>query len=285
MNICIYGGTGFIGRNFINLYKGKCNIYVVSRDPDCIIDGAIVIQKSDLLNLNFKFDLIFYLKCTLLPRQEEYFIANHLDDQLSDFLILKRMLVINGKFIYFSSAGAVYGNSYKSVDETSKLLPISPYGILKVSGESAAKEIFINPLIIRPTNVYGPYSTINGFQGIIPIFSDNILKSKISIIYSNLNFKKDYIYVSDLIFVVNFLIENDFSGIFNIGSSHLASPEEILNIISKVLCKSSLSKYEVFSGDDIVSIQISLNKINSILPNFVYKDVQDGIKHFLDFRC
>ena len=187
-NILIFGGSGFIGSNFINTLK----------DYDTIINYDKLTYASrifknytykNVYNKNIKFlkknickqrDVELVLK-KYKPKVIVNFAAEtHVDNSIENSQIfirtningihtilnaLKKIYVNNDikkiKFIHIST-DEVYGSILRGkANELSKYNPSSPYSASKASGDllikSFSKTYGINYKIIYPTNNYGPY--------------------------------------------------------------------------------------------------------------------------------
>ena len=87
------------------------------------------------------------------------------------------------KFIFSSTGGALYGEPEKlPADESTPALPLSPYGISKLSTENYvryhSKNHGFGHVILRYANVYGERQNPEGEAGVIGIFCENIIRWK-----------------------------------------------------------------------------------------------------------
>ncbi len=72
-----------------------------------------------------------------------------------------------GRFVFFSSGGAVYGDTAVRADETTLPAPLSPYGAHKLAAESYVALSGLSYAILRPANVYGPRQRAGTDGGVI----------------------------------------------------------------------------------------------------------------------
>ena len=107
------------------------------------------------------------------------------------------------RIIYSSSGGAGYGDTdVIPTPETHPTLPISPYGITKISMEqyvSAWNGIYgISGISLRYANIYGPRQNPQGEAGVIAIFCHRLLTGQIPMINGDGGQTRDYTYVEDV---------------------------------------------------------------------------------------
>lgn len=147
-------------------------------------------------------------------------------------------------FIFASSGGAlskeITGNE-KSKEEDKPQLE-SPYAISKFAGENYiriyAKLYNFNYVILRYANVYGPRQVKEGECGVIPIFVDNILENKPSVLmtYEDMprGCTRDYINVKDIAAANLFVSDKKLNDLFNIGSGKEIGILDIYNKVAEV---------------------------------------------------
>jgi len=107
------------------------------------------------------------------------------------------------RFIYVSSGGVVYGEpSRLPTPETEPKLPLSPYGVSKMSGEHYLyfyrKVWGLEGVSLRYSNVYGPRQDPHGEAGVVAIFSRAILGGTPITVFGDGEQTRDYVYVGDV---------------------------------------------------------------------------------------
>ena len=130
-----------------------------------------------------------------------------------------------------SSGGAVYGTpNYLPVDENHILDPISPYGISKMEAEKITlehlKDTKYKYSIIRPSNIYGAHQKE---ANVIPKFISLMKKNKTVSIYGDGNSTRDYVFIDDIVEIINIICETKTEGIFNVSSNVEVKIIEIFN--------------------------------------------------------
>lgn len=184
--ILITGDKGFVGLHMDEIPH-------VGYD---LVDGFDILDKYQLETwfANNHIDTVIHLaalagvhKSVLFP--EDYFKTN-IQGTMNVIEACKRH---NVKHLIFFSSSSVYGNARPPLNETSKLEPISPYGITKVAGELLVKNSGVPYTIIRPFSLYGDkgrkdqifYKWINQIKakGEITLFGDGTAKRGFTNVY------------------------------------------------------------------------------------------------------
>ena len=107
------------------------------------------------------------------------------------------------RFVYVSSGGVVYGEpELLPVSETAPKLPLSPYGVSKLTGEHYLRfyrEIHgLEGVSLRYSNVYGPRQDPHGEAGVVAIFGRNVLGGQPVTVFGDGEQTRDYVYVGDV---------------------------------------------------------------------------------------
>jgi UDP-glucose 4-epimerase len=153
------------------------------------------------------------------------------------------------KVIFSSSGGAVYGDRDPiPAGEDHPTLPLSPYGVSKLSGEfylTYYHLAFGVPYIaLRYANVYGPRQSSKGEAGVVAIFISQLLAGKAPVINGDGLQTRDYVFVGDVVRANLAALDNDFIGAVNIGTGI----ETDVVTICRLLREGSGSKMEAIHG-------------------------------------
>lgn len=230
--ILVTGATGFIGKHLVLKLRNEGNevIGINSTNGD-------IAEEATWLNLPSAEVVIHLAASTFVPaswENPETFLKTNLLGTISALNYCKRY---GARMVFLSSY--LYGNPDKlPISETAELRPNNPYALSKKMAEDAcefySKYHGINITILRPFNVYGPGQTGNF---LIPSIIKQII-SGISIYVKDLDPKRDYIYIDDLI---NAIIKasklQDRFNVFNIGTGKSYSVAELIELIQRILCK------------------------------------------------
>ncbi len=246
--ILITGANGFIGKHLIPqlINEGYKVIGVNRKDGD--VTNEITWEKFP------KTDLVIHLAGkSFVPdswQDPGAFIKCNL---LGTVSALSYCINHNAGLIFLSSY--LYGNpTFLPIPENAPLLDVNPYGLSKHLAEDVclffSRNFNIDITILRPFNVYGPYQSKDF---LIPSIIRQI-KNNEPIKVKDLEPKRDYIYISDLVSAIIAAVKN-LNGfhIYNIGSGTSYSVKELINEIQSVM-SSQLAVYseEVRRKDEIM---------------------------------
>ncbi len=108
------------------------------------------------------------------------------------------------RVIYVSSGGVVYGEPEEiPTPESAPKLPLSPYGVTKLSGEHYLhyyREVHgLEYVALRYANVYGPRQDPHGEAGVVAIFCDRLQSGDELTIFGDGEQTRDYVYVKDVV--------------------------------------------------------------------------------------
>ena len=235
--VLIFGGYGFIGNN---LYLELKKNYIVSRYTSTQnYKNKILYNYKNFFKVikNFKPDIIFFLSGTSNP---DYRDQKHLNDLKKTNLVLQSLMFslkalnFKGKIFYFSSIG-VYGSNISSVvSEKKSLNPESFYALSKIIAEEQCKfftkKYNLNINILRICSIFGPGLKRQIIYKIIKKISD---KDGIAKFLGNVNDKREFLFIDDLILIVKkLMLSKAKQETFNIGSN---KQYLISDIIKKIL--------------------------------------------------
>ncbi|VFP88685.1 ADP-glyceromanno-heptose 6-epimerase [Candidatus Erwinia haradaeae] len=250
--VIVTGGAGFIGSNIIHSLNEKnyTDILVV----DNLKKG---IKFSNIAHLNIS-DYIDKEVFRISILQNKYFFRNieavfhegactdttewngkymmdnnyQYSKDLLDWCLQRRI-----PFLYASSA-AVYGHCHTaSIEESEYESPLNIYGYSKLLFDQYVRKTIKTAESqicgCRYFNVYGENETYKNRMASIIFHLDQQIKTgkDPQLFIGSHNFKRDFIYVKDIVSIKLWLWENNVSGIFNCGSGTATSFQEIATTI------------------------------------------------------
>lgn len=216
MNICIIGGSGFVGTELISLLRAEYSITNIdkqqSKEFDQITTIADVREIGSFKHLLKNQDLVVLLA------------AEHRDDVTPTSLyydvnvfgmknVLEAMDLHSVKSIIFTSTVALYGlNQSLPPSEKTEESPFNDYGRSKLEAESALKkwaqlDASRNALILRPTVIFG-----KGNRGNVYNLLKQIYSGKFIMIGSGKN-KKSMAYVGNIVSFIRHKIQKGVEGV------------------------------------------------------------------------
>ena len=253
MRIIVTGGAGFIG-------SWICEAYISDGHEVLVIDNLSTGSENNI-PAEAEFIECDVRDCTKLEKAFRQFrpeVVNHhaaqinvrdsvenpsLDAEIniSGSLNVLRLCVEHKteKFIFSSTGGALYGEPGRlPADESTPTLPLSPYGISKLTTENYvryhSKNHGFGHVILRYANVYGERQNPEGEAGVIGIFCENIINEKPCLIFGDGEQTRDYVHVSDVSQANLLAASLKEEGTFNIGTSVESSVNEIARILGEV---------------------------------------------------
>ncbi|HSG46511.1 MAG TPA: NAD-dependent epimerase/dehydratase family protein [Longimicrobiales bacterium] len=150
------------------------------------------------------------------------------------------------RFIFVSSGGVVYGEpEVRPTPETAPKLPLSPYGVTKLSGEyylNYYRAVHgLEYAAVRYSNVYGPRQDPHGEAGGVAIFCNRLLGREGLTIFGDGEQTRDYVFVKDVV-AANLLLSDltlDAAGeldvtAFNVGTGKETSVNRLADILEGI---------------------------------------------------
>lgn len=190
--------------------------------------------------------------------------------------------------IIFTSTNNVYGtelngNSFSEEDKTN-LDENNKYGISKYLGEELVKySMYEKACIIRIADVYGPNQNHgNLMKGII----SNLENKKNIQLYGEGKRERDYIYIDDVIRGLEFIYENNLTGIFNLGTGVGTSVKRITDIVIDICKNNGINTgldYVQVNKEDSSKVILNVEKLKNL--GFCYNvTIEEGLKKIIEER-
>ena len=253
-NILITGSNGFIAKNIINALGTKFNIFKISKTSKFRIFNFKSLSELD------KIDTVIHCAArTFVPDSFEKKYSFYRFNILSTLNIAEFCLRKNvNKIIYLNAYP--YGKPISlPVDENHPVEPHSPYNASKLIAEDLLFSYLNGITSVTSLRVFNVYGNFQSKHFLIPTIVNQAKKNgKIKL--NDLRPKRDFLYINDLINLIDKIIESKSeTGIFNVGYGKSTSIKEISEAISVLL-----------------NINVELISKNEIRPNEVldlYSDI------------
>lgn len=257
-DISVFGGTGFIGGTFCNLYS----------------EDVVLIPKEDK---NFETQQVLYFISTTTNQNVFKDLHVDIDTNLSLFVDILNNCKDKNVIFNFISSGFVYGNDIVDAKETDCCNPTGFYSITKRCAEqlliSFCETFGIKYRILRIGNVYGIDKTVSLGKNVLGYMINLLKQNKDIQLYDGGNFLKDYMYVEDICWAIKLILDKgNLNEIYNISSGTSSSFREIIET-AKDLTGSQSNIIDVSFPDNQKFIQVK----NMTLNNQKLKD--------LNFSC
>src|SRR3990170_7676943 len=300
--ILVTGGAGFIGSNLVhkliqrghkvvvidNLSTGfRSNLHPQAKFYKVDICSAVI----DKIFQRERFDYILHYAAQVDVRKSLQNPILDVEVNISGSINLLRSCQKHKvkKVIFASTGGAIYGEqSYFPADEKHLELPISPYGVTKLSVEKYLyfynKVYGISYVAIRYANVYGPRQNPKGDSGVVAIFSEKLLRNEALTIYGKGEQTRDYVYVEDAVNAALLALKSKQTGSFNIGTGKETSVNQLYQMMKAKTGSESMVTYAPFRAGEQMRSCIDYTKAKKLLgwkPSFdLYSGLDLTLKYY-----
>ena len=248
--IVVTGGAGFIGSNIVKGLNdlGRKDILVVDDLTDgtkfanlADLDIADYMDKDEFISAivsgeNLDIEVIFHQgACSSTTEWDGKFMMENNYNYSKD--LLHYCLDFDIPFLYASSAATYGGRSDNFIEDRVYEKPLNVYGYSKFLFDQYVREILPNANSqicgFRYFNVYGPRENHKGSMASVAYhLNEQITKGeKPKLFAGSDNFKRDFIYVGDVVEVNLWFWKNKVSGIFNCGTGRAESFQSVADAV------------------------------------------------------
>ena len=250
MKTLVLGGTGFIGSHIVDeLLKEGHSVRIFDqsaekfRHPLASVDYRIGDFRNpvDLAESLDNIDIVYHLISTTVPGTSNLLpVADIQSNLISSVYLLEQMVKFDLKrIVYLSSGGTVYGNPETiPIPESHPLHPICSYGVVKAAIENYLymfQRLYkLQPVILRPSNAYGPRQSHIGVHGLINTLLHRIYDGTPIQVWGAGDTIRDYLYVKDLARLCILAGKSQVTGVYNAGSGTGCSINEIIQVATAV---------------------------------------------------
>lgn len=175
----------------------------------------------------------------------------------------------------------VYGPpQYLPISENHPLAAYNPYAHTKLLAEEAARfyeQYFgLSLVIVRPFNLYGPGQR-SSF--LIPSIVRQVLDPSVDVVQvQNLRPKRDYLYVEDAVNMLLATLPAGSKGVFNLGSGHSTSVEEVIELVSRAAgIRKPVVSADVLRPEEIMDVVVDPSRAAAELGWQPCTSMADGI--------
>lgn len=251
--VLVTGGAGFIGSHVADAYAARGDeVWVVddlsSGRRENVADGIRFVQMdigdpalADIFDEAGGFDVVNHHAAQIDVRKSvadpRYDARINVDGLLNVLENARR----HGtkRVVFVSSGGVVYGEpDVRPTPETAPKLPMSPYGVTKLSAEYYLHYYYqvhgMEYVAVRYSNVFGPRQDPFGEAGVVAIFATRLLDGEPLTIYGDGEQTRDYIYVGDVVAANMLVTDLPLEGVtgldgraFNVGTGEETSVNEL----------------------------------------------------------
>lgn len=242
MNICLIGGSGFVGTRLIELLRLRHNVLNIDKKQSSFFPEVTKIldmrNTEDLVRLLKGQDLVILLAAE--HRDDVSPVSLYYDVNVEGTKSVLLAMDLNSvKSIIFTSSVAVYGLNKDNPTEDFPVDPFNHYGKSKWLAEETLREWYKKDAdnksltIIRPTVIFGERNRGNVYNLLRQISSGRFL------MVGKGNNKKSMAYVGNVVSFIEYCTENSRSGydVFNYIDKPDFSMNQLVSHVGKVLDK------------------------------------------------
>ena len=301
--IVVTGGAGFIGSNIVKGLndQGFNNILVVDDLSDGTkftnlvdLDIADYLDKDEFIEYivsgdNLDIETIFHEgACSSTTEWDGKFMMKNNYDYSKD--LLHYCLDFNVPFLYASSAATYGGRQDQFIENNEFEKPLNVYGYSKYLFDHYVRTILTDatsPICgFRYFNVYGPRESHKGSMASVAYhLNQQILQGKNPKLFEGSEgFKRDFIYVDDVVAVNLWCWQAGISGIFNCGTGHAESFQAVADAVLDFHQKGEIEYipfpeqlkgcYQSFTEADLTNLRKTGCPIQ-------FKNVKEGITEYM----
>jgi len=300
--VLVTGGCGFIGSHLVeelvnrgysvrvldNLSRGRLSYLkgLIEDEKIEFIDGDI--RYDDAVNSAMDdMDYVFHAAATNINRSLSYPQESFDVNFNGSRVVFKSALDHNVKKVIFSSSASVYGEPKKlPVSENSRLNPITPYCVSKLSSEyllAFLSQSGLKHITLRYFNVYGTRQCTDAYYtSVIILFIKRLLSGKPPIILGSGEQSMDFVNVRDVVQANILAMESDVSNeVFNVGTGTETSIKKLAELIVNsvgVDLKPIFEKRKVI----VKRRRADISKIRRCLGFKPKITLQDGLSEVID---
>lgn len=301
MRVLLVGGNGFIGSHVQDCLLQREHVVRVLdalperyRSPLPQVDYRVGLSAdpSVLSEALAGIDSVVYLASTTVPSTSNgnvpWDIESNLIPLTSTLDAMNRAGVKH--LVFLSSGGTVYGITGDApVRENASLDPICSYGVVKVASEKYVGMYRhltgLRPLILRPSNAFGPRQGHDGVQGFISTSLVRIQRGEPIEIWGDGSVVRDYVCVEDLALAIVLGIEKSAVGTVNIGSGVGMSLSQVTETISAATKTSVRVEHRAARTFDVPHLVLCIERAREVLDWMPTTHFDEGVAaHMLWLR-
>ena len=249
-SILVTGGAGFIGSNLVltlqeRMPQARLTVIDDFRSGDfknlAGYTGDFVAQNLATLDWqqqfgDEKFDAIFHLASITDTTLHDQFVQVH--DNVESFRRLLSFAKANRTRVIYASSAATYGAASAASVETNGAAPANVYAFSKAIMDNLARRATSESqdwiiVGLRYFNVYGPREAHKGVPASMVFHLSRQMKAgQPPRIFKHGEQKRDFVYVKDVVEGSIRALEAKQSGIYNLGSGHARSFNELIDVLN-----------------------------------------------------
>lgn len=293
----LIGGSGFIGKNFVDIFDKQYEIYVFDRYIDekffslynaqtCRIDLVSEVIPDGYPTPNYIVNLSSIVNTSDDITLFDQLISSNLNVLLNLYEQYKSCETLK-LFVQFGSSEE-YGAVRTPFREESREEPSTPYALVKQLVVNTSIMLYRNfkfPIMaVRPGNLFGRFQNTKRF---IPYIITQLCKNE-PLNVSKCEQKRDFMYINDFVSCLNKLLENHEKAkgeIINISTGQSVSLRLLIDTCRDIIGSQSVVNYGAipYKANEIMDLNCSVKKYETIVGESVVGDLKLALKECVEY--
>jgi len=296
----ITGGAGFIGSHIVDeLLRRGDNVRVLDNFSTGLapniaaVRDRITLNEVDIRDLEkirpcFEgVDYVIHLAALAsIPRSIADPITSNavnIDGTLNVLVAARDARV---KRMVFAASSSAYGdNPILPRIETHEPRPLSPYALMKLTGEYYCK-VFTNiygleTVALRYFNIFGPRQNPNSpYTGVLSLFNAAYIRGTTPVIYGDGGQSRDFTYVANVVDATlrACTAPGASGGVFNVGVGEQHTLNEIITLLNKIFGREVRPRYEAPRAGDVRESLADISRARAVLGYKPIVSFEEGLR-------
>jgi UDP-glucose 4-epimerase len=304
--VVVTGGAGFIGANlcrhlvdagvassvvaYDNLSTGRADNLPGTEGVD-LVEGDILDQDR-LTEVLAGADAVVHLAARpSVPKSIEDPVATHDNNATGTLRVLEAMRAAGVGHAVVASSSSVYGaNPALPKVETLRPVPVSPYAVSKLAGESYAlsyQEVFgLEVVAFRFFNVFGPLQRAgHAYAAVVPAFVDAALAGRPLPVHGDGTQTRDFTYVGSVTQVIAEVLARRASSPspVNLAFGTRVSLLELIALLEQILDRPLAREHLSPRRGDVHDSQADQGALRALVPDLEPVDLETGLRRTIDW--
>jgi nucleoside-diphosphate-sugar epimerase len=195
-----------------------------------------------------------------------------------------------GRLVYASSSSVYGANPDLPKREEQPALPISPYAVAKLAGESycrAFHEVFgLETVALRFFNVFGPgQDPLSQYAAVIPRFITSLLEGRPPTIYGDGEQSRDFTYVDNVLDGMVLALGTPGNGgqAFNLATGHGVTLNELVRLLAEVIGVDVEPAYEPARPGEVRHSEADIGRAREALRFEPAVSTEEGLARTVEY--
>ncbi|HEV2348920.1 MAG TPA: SDR family oxidoreductase [Terriglobia bacterium] len=301
----ITGGAGFIGSNMVDelLRRGE-TVRVIDNLSTGLAEnlaGArnrIDFYEADIRDLEkirpyFEgADYVIHLAALAsIPRSIADPITSNAVNVDGTLNVLVAARDAKAQRVVFAASSSAYGdNPVLPRVETHEPRPLSPYALMKLTGEYYCK-VFTNiygleTVSLRYFNIFGPRQNPNSpYTGVLSLFNAAYIRGATPTVYGDGEQSRDFTYVSNVVdaSLRACTAAGASGGVYNIGVGEQHSINQVIAMMNKIFGREVKPKYAPARQGDVRESLANISRAREVLGYKPIVSFEDGLRRTVEW--